>query len=251
MREKIVIANWKMNPSQAKDASSLFSVSNQISKRYKTTVVVCPPQVFISLFPKNRYKKLLLGAQDISTKETGAFTGEIGSSVLKPFGVSYVIVGHSERREMGESREVIAEKIKTALRNKITPVLCIGENKRDGEGHFFHFLKEEILFFSRHISKKDVNKVIIAYEPVWAVGSKSKGVMSSQDIHETIMFLRKILSDKFGNESASKIRILYGGSVDHKNSSEIAKVSGCGGLLLGRASLSKDQLENIVRNLSK
>lgn len=248
MTKKIIIANWKMNPEGAKEASKLFTFGKDLSKKSKAKIIICPPFPFISLFKEKKSENFSLGAQDLFYEKKGSYTGEVSASILKSLDVSYVIVGHSERRKLGETNELIAKKVSASIKAKITPILCIGEKERDAEGAFFGFIKEEILASLKLVSKKDIKKVIIAYEPLFAISTEGKGAMDAHSIYETVIFIKKVLSDKFG-ESSTGVKIIYGGSVDKKNIKDVLFVGGCDGALVGKASLSPQSFEAIIKNI--
>lgn len=248
MSKKIIIANWKMNPDGVKEALKLFVSSKELSKKYKAKIIICPPFPFISLFSKMNTENFSLGTQNIFQEKRGPFTGEVSTSMLKSLSVLYSIVGHSERRKLGETNEIVSKKISQILKSKITPILCIGEKERDSDGAFFGFLKEEILSSLKLVTKTDIKKVIIAYEPIWAISTEGKGAMDAHSINETVIFIKKVLSDKFGKLSASKVKIIYGGSVDKRNVKDVISVGGCDGVLVGKASLSAVSFEAILKN---
>ena len=250
MLKKIIIANWKMNPETTTEALALFSLSKELSKKYRAKIIICPPFPFLSIFSHKKMENFALGSQDVFYEKKGPYTGEVSAAMLNSFNVEYSIIGHSERRSFGETNEVISKKVSSALRSKLTPILCVGERERDGEGSFFAFLKEEILSSLKQVSKKDIAKVIIAYEPIWAISTDGNHAMDTDSIHETVIFIRKILSDKFGKAEASKIKIVYGGSVDKRNARNILFGGGCDGVLVGKSSLSGANFEDIVKSIS-
>lgn len=231
MSNFFVFANWKATPKSLKIALDNIKVINKFKNR-KLDIVIFPPAIFLSDLMKN---KCPVGAQDVSVFTEGAHTGEVTSGMLKSAGVKYCIVGHSERRFMGETREVIYDKVTRLLNSNIKPVLCIGEKERDTEGIFFDYIKEEINFLLKSRKKSDVKKIIIAYEPIWAISTQDKGNLEKESISEMILFIRKNIFDLFGKDVSSKIKIIYGGSVNSKNISEISS-SSAEGVLVGSAS---------------
>ncbi len=247
--KKLIIANWKMNPGTLKEAVNLFGAIKNLGKTLGhkgIEIVVCPPFPFIGALTDKVGGKVFLGAQDLFFEKEGAFTGEVSASQLASAKASYVIVGHSERRRMGETSDLVAKKVAAALTKKIMPIVCVGEKERDTEGAFFHVLHDELLTSLQHVAKKDIAKVVIAYEPVWAISTQGKGAMAPNDIAETIIYLKKVLADKYGKASA-KTKILYGGSVDPFDAPEIFKAAGVDGALIGKASLSAAKLEKIFK----
>lgn len=247
MSKKIVIGNWKMNPLSLKGAEKLFAdVTKNVSGVQKTEVVICPPFVYLEKLKKIS-KKISLGAQDVYWGETGAFTGEISADMLYDIGARYVIVGHSERRAQGENNNDVNKKIKSALSVGLRPILCVGENMRDENHEYFNVVKTQLMECLDGVSKNSVSKIIIAYEPVWAISSTPNREDATPDnSREMTIFIRKILSDKFGSE-ASKVRIIYGGSVNEKDAEDFLKNGGVNGLLPGKASLDPKKFSQIVK----
>ena len=235
-----------MNPLTLKEAEKLFNdVAKGISGIKKTDVVICPPFLYLEKL-KKLSKKISLGAQDAFYGDVGAFTGEISSAMLYEIGARYIILGHSERRVNGENNIEINKKIKAALVAGLTPILCVGESSRDLDHGYFNFVKNQVEECLAGVSKNSVSKIIIAYEPIWAISSTvNRKDATAHDSLEMTIFIRKILSDKFGKE-ASKMRILYGGSVNEKDAEEFLKHGGVDGLLAGRASLNAKKFVQIV-----
>lgn len=260
MSKKIIIGNWKMNPLTLKEAERLFNgIAKGISRIKNTEIVVCPPFLYLGNL-KKLAKKISLGAQDAFWGETGAFTGEVSAEMLYNAGVKYVILGHSERRAMlarlggGDTNEIINKKIKASLSAGLTPILCAGENVRDVDHGYFNLVKKQLQECLVGISKNSISKIIIAYEPVWAISSTlDRKDATPIDSLEMAIFIRKVLSDKFGEE-AIRVRIIYGGSVNEKSAEDFLKNGGVDGLLVGKASLDVKkfvEIINIAENLLK
>ncbi len=247
--KKIIVGNWKMNPSDLLVAKKLFlSIKRTASQLKKVKVVVCPPFVFVSDLKKLSGDCVLIGAQDLFYEEGGAFTGEISPSMLKSAGVSYAIVGHSERRNLGETDEIINRKILAGLRGGLKIILCIGEKLRDESGDYLNFIRGQMATDLKGVSKKLLKNLIIAYEPIWAIGKDAPRAASPDDVIEISIFIRRILAQMFGRDIAMSVEILYGGSVDDNNSNDFLKDSGVSGLLVGRASLDSDVFNKILEN---
>jgi len=253
---KYVIGNWKMEPRTALEAESLFlNIKKATSKIKSTKIVVCPPSIFIGdIQSVYRGSKIHIGAQDVFWENPpaggGAFTGEISVSQLKDGGVEYVIVGHSERRAIGEGNDIIAQKLLTILQANLVPVLCVGELQRDHSGEYFAFIKEEIESALRSVPHNKIKKVIIAYEPVWAIG-KGNDAMRPHDIHEMSIYIRKILVMMFGKVIAQGVSILYGGSVESSNAQNLIEGGAINGFLLGHISLNPNHFAEIVSIVDK
>ncbi len=187
-----------------------------------------------------------VGAQTISIHADGAHTGEVSAKLLKASGVSFVIVGHSERRAQGESDELVRAQLVAALSAGLTAVLCVGEIERLPDGSHFQEIANQI---SRALAGTPAtgNKLIVAYEPVWAIGKSAVEAMRGEDVEETAIFIRKILSEALGREAVSKVPILYGGSVEPANAATLIKEGGINGFLVGHASSDIDSFIEILK----
>lgn len=252
MSKKLIIGNWKMNPQSSKDSVLLFKNIGESVKNFKNIdVVICAPFLFLSDLKKLNNKKVILGAQDVYFEQKGAFTGEISALMLKDSGVKYVIIGHSERRSMGETNEIINKKLTSALKTKITPILCVGESTRSHDGFYLAKVREQISSCLSGISKSKIKQVIIAYEPVWALSStEGRHDATPHDFEEMKIYIRKILTDMYGHKVASEIRIIYGGSANKNNAESFLSV-GADGLLPGKASLDFKNFSKIVEIASR
>ena len=236
-----------MNPALLRDAEKLYkNVAKEIVKIKKTEVVICPPFLYIEKLKKFS-KKIYMGAQNSSKEEIGAFTGEVSSVMLEGMGVKYVILGHSERRAQGENNEDINKKIKSALSAGLLPILCVGENVRDENHEYFNFVKKQTEECLAGISKNLISKIVIAYEPVWAISSTpDRRDATAEDSIEMVIFIKKVLADKFGSDALG-VRILYGGSVNEKDAYGFLEHGGVDGLLVGRASLDAEKFGGIIK----
>ncbi|MEX2028994.1 MAG: triose-phosphate isomerase [Candidatus Paceibacterota bacterium] len=248
MAKKIIIGNWKMNPPSGKEAEKLFgSIAKSVSRIKKTEVVICPPYIYLDRLAKIRTSKIKLGAQDAFWGEVGAFTGEVSGEMLYGLGVRYVILGHSERRALGETNQLINKKIKAALNAGLRPVLCVGESERDQSHSYFDLVQTQLKECLDGVKKNFIAKVIIAYEPIWAISTTAnRRDATPADSEEMTIFIRRILADKFGSE-ASRVKIIYGGSVNEKDALDFLQNGGVDGLLSGRASLDAKKFVEIVK----
>jgi len=246
--KKIIIGNWKMNPRTSREAEGWFSaVAKAVASIKKIEVVICAPFVFLSPLKKIS-KKIILGAQDSFIGDVGPFTGEISPEMLYGLGVRYVIFGHSERRELGETNELINKKIKSALSSGIVPVICVGERERDLDHGYFDIVKTQINECLKGVSKDAISKIIVAYEPVWSISStKNRRDATADDAREMAVFIRKVLSDLSSPDIAHKTRVLYGGSVNERDAEEYLSNGGVHGLLVGKASLSTKKFSDIIK----
>lgn len=244
MRRKIVAGNWKMNLDW-NEANELFQSLKAIQNE-QVEVIVFPSSLYLSAFASGKGTTLKIGAQNAYPKKNGAYTGEIAFSQLKSIGVSHVLIGHSERREyFSESNEFLKEKIDMCLENEITPVFCCGESlpvrEKNEEISFVTRQIEESLF---HLSAEDLKKCVIAYEPIWAIGTGLTATSEqAEQMHQNI---RQYIAEKYRNETAEHISILYGGSCNEKNANELFSCPNVDGGLVGGASLKADSFTQII-----
>ena len=247
MIKKLIVANWKMNPRSQKEADTIFSSVYNFAKISKNAdVVVCPPFPFLSIGKKIKSQKVSLGAQNVSYAIEGAYTGEVSPLMLVSFGVKYVIVGHSEVRSQGETNEIINKKLLNIFKNKLTPILCIGESVRDSHGEYLSFIKNQILLCLANVSKTQMINLVVAYEPVWAIGESATREATPEEFVEISIFIRKIISDLYGAKIAHSIKILYGGSVHSENAKLFLLDGHADGLLVGRDSLNPKKFGAII-----
>jgi triosephosphate isomerase len=245
-QKKLIVGNWKMNPRMITEARKIFSAVKTVSMALKKTeVVMCPPAVFLGYLESGG--KVSLGAQNTHFEKEGAFTGEISAGMLASMKVKYVILGHSERREMGETDDFIAKKVVSAITAGLIVVLCVGEKVRDEECEYLEILQAQIKASLSGVTKEMLKKLIIAYEPVWAIGVKATGVATSDAFLETAIFIRKVLAGIYDQPSAHAMKILYGGSADEKNAESFLKEGGADGLLVGRASVDSKKFVEIIK----
>jgi triosephosphate isomerase (TIM) len=248
-RRNLVVANWKMNPQTLAEAKKIFNTLRVSTKGLKNTdVAVCPPFPFIFPLSKlNRPKNLFLGAQNVAVEIKGAFTGEVSAPQIIDVGGEFCIVGHSERRAMGETNQIVAKKLQIAFDAKLTPVLCIGEKERDKEGTHLDLIKNQIKECLVGLQKKYLVAIHIAYEPIWAIGKSYKEAMTPTDIHETVLFIKKVIAENFGRDIAGSVRVLYGGSVEAEGALPIMAHGNVDGLLVGHSSLVPDEFNEILK----
>lgn len=252
MRKKIVAGNWKMNLNYEEGQK----LTSEIVNMYKdenikdVTVVLNPP--FVHLFPVKKLigntPNLFLGSQNCSEKAAGAYTGETSASMLKSFGAEYVILGHSERREyFKESNELLTAKVRQALDYGLTPIFCCGEPLEIREaGTHEAYVKNQLTESLFGLSAEDFAKIVIAYEPIWAIGTgKTASSDQAQEMHKA---LREHLASKFGQEAADHTSILYGGSCNPGNAKEIFSKADVDGGLIGGASLKSRDFMDIIKS---
>lgn len=254
--KKIIIANWKMNPQTADEAEKLSVAVDNFAKKNKKKIIICPP--FVYLESLSRKIKSDLGSQDVSSKIIAAgtsHTGEISAKMLKNLGVKYVIAGHSERRGLGETNEIINKKIKEALKNNLRVIFCVGESSRAEGEDYLQFIREELAAGLNKVPSRLLKKIIIAYEPIWAISSagRLKGESkyhpdAPEDAYQMSIYIKRVLVSLFG-KSAINIPILYGGSVDEKNAKEFLEKGNADGLLVGRTSWSAKSFNELLKNI--
>lgn len=248
---KIIVANWKMNPNSIKEAESLFiGANNSIKNTKNINIIICPPFPFLFTNKKIKNKKIILGAQDVSIEVSGSHTGEVSPLALSDLGVKYVIVGHGERRKQGENNEIINKKILNLIKFKLSPIVCIGENTRDGEGNYLSFVEEQIKTCLNRVSRLQIKNIIIAYEPLWAVGGDAQREATKEEFIEMKIFIRKIISDIYDSKIAHNVPILYGGSVNSLNAKSFTDEGQADGLLVGRDSINSKKFDAIISALN-
>lgn len=251
MRKKIVAGNWKMNMDY-KEGISLFSeVINMVEDEVTghQHVVVCSPFIHLHSLAQlaKGYTKVSVGAQNAHQAESGAYTGETSAKMIHSTGAEYVILGHSERRQyFGETNELLAKKVDTALKNGLKPIFCIGETLDERESNvYFDIIKTQLEEGLYHLDENHFSQVVIAYEPVWAIGTgKTASAEQAQEIHA---FIRKQIAAKYGQPLADATTILYGGSCNPKNAPELFAQPDIDGGLIGGASLKSRDFTDIVK----
>lgn len=246
-KKKLIIGNWKMNPAKAAIAKTNFVAVKKGIQIYKNVdVAIAAPFVYLSELGKLASARLGLAAQNAAAEKEGAYTGEVSPDMLTALKVSYVILGHSERRALGETNELISRKIKAALKAKLTPVLCVGETDREHGMWHLGLVKTQIEECLAGVPKASMKNVVIAYEPVWAISS-TPGHKDAKpaDFEEMRIYIRKVLTDMMGT-AAADIAIIYGGSVDDSNAAGFLVEGGADGLLPGRASLTPKKFMKII-----
>ena len=247
----LVVANWKAYVEDSDKAKELFALAKRLASRVGVTLILAPsaPQIGLLLSSINR-SKVRIAAQDVSETTGGAHTGEVSAQILADFGVSHVIVGHSERRARGETDAVILEKAKHALAHDISPILCVGERERDHEGTYLTVIRSQIAAVFESLSQKERMQVVIAYEPVWAIGKTALESITPHDLTEMVLYIRKVLGDFLPHKAPARAAILYGGSVEPGNVRDLAASSGIDGFLVGHASVEAEMFAGLIKALA-
>jgi len=239
INKRLVVGNWKMNPITLDEAKKIANKIKRIAPNLSSVeTVIAPPLPFIiPCGGRKKIKHFSLGAQSASLEiDRGPYTGEVSATMLGEVGVAYIIVGHSEQRARGESDEIVSKKVKAVLDAGLSPIVCVGEVVRDEAGDYLNVLKNQIKNSLVNVEAKSAGKIVLAYEPVWAIGATEP--MKNDDIYESSLFVKKVFSDIFGPEAGVKVKVLYGGSVNYRNAGDIVRVGKVDGLLVGRESVN-------------
>ncbi|PIQ87299.1 MAG: triose-phosphate isomerase [Candidatus Omnitrophica bacterium CG11_big_fil_rev_8_21_14_0_20_45_26] len=249
MTYSLIVGNWKMYKSISEATTLINAIKAGVRAATEVNIAVCVP--FTALQAANEAlqgSKIDLGAQNMHYESEGAFTGEISPLMLKEVGCRYVILGHSERRQhFKESDELINKKVLAALKYSFIPIVCIGETLEQREARqAFEVVKKQFEGSLAHLEAKDLERIVIAYEPVWAIGTgKTATPEQAEQMHS---YIRRLLIEKYGDDTASKVRILYGGSVKPDNITQLMEKPNLDGALVGGASLKAESFIQIVTN---
>lgn len=240
MRKPIIAGNWKMFKTRDEALGFIYAVNEKMPSCDIVDTVICAPFVVLRCLVKRQGENLKIGAQNMHFEEQGAFTGEVAPQMLTSLGVRYVIIGHSERRAMfNETDASVNKKLHAAFQHDLTPILCVGEQLEEREtGKTESVIKAQLVQDLEGLSKEQVKELVIAYEPIWAIGT---GKTATSDVaDETCGFIRSVVASLYDAETADAIRIQYGGSVKTSNIEELMKKPNIDGALIGGASLNPD-----------
>ena len=247
MRRKVIAGNWKMNM-LPNEAISMITELEPLVKDTKNEVILCVPytDLFYALLTAQN-TNIKIGAQNMHWEEKGAYTGEVSGQMLKSIGVEYVIIGHSERRQyFAETDETVNKKIKAALENELKPIVCVGETLEQREsGKTEEIITTQTKLALEGLTKEQVKGIIIAYEPIWAIGTGKTA--TSEDANNSIKAIRKEIASIYGEDIAEEVIIQYGGSVKSSNAKELFACSDIDGGLVGGASLKPEEFSKIVK----
>ena len=248
MRKKIVAGNWKMNKNLQEGIALATELNNALSAKPNCDVVICTPFIHLAKVSDVINHNIIgLGAENCADKEKGAFTGEVSAEMVKSTGAEYVILGHSERREYyKETYEILKEKVQLALANGLKVIFCIGESLAEREANKQNeVVKAELEGSVFNLSAEDFSKIIIAYEPIWAIGTgKTATSDQAEEIHA---YIRSVIAAKYGKEVAENTSILYGGSCKASNAPELFAKHDIDGGLIGGASLKCEDFMGIIK----
>ena len=255
MRSKIVAGNWKMNLTFDEADELVNDMLDRLEEEHelKCEVIVCPPFPYLEMLTDMEFEeqKFNVGAQNCSAYDKGAYTGEVSAKMLKSLDVDYCIIGHSERRKyFGETNEILAEKVNRVIENNMSPIYCVGEVLEEREaGRHFEVVKEQLEKGLFHLDGDAIYDAIIAYEPVWAIGTgKTATPEQAQEMHA---YIRQLVKEHYDQAAADDIRILYGGSCNAKNATELFSQPDVDGGLIGGASLKAEDFVSICKQASK
>ncbi|WP_413378497.1 triose-phosphate isomerase [Alkalihalobacillus sp. 1P02AB] len=247
MRKPIIAGNWKMNKTLGEAKAFVQEVKSNIPANSEIDAVICSPALFLeSLVKEAEGTELKIGAQNVHFENSGAFTGEVSPAALADMNVDYVIIGHSERREMfAETDETVNKKVHAAFAHNLVPIMCCGETDEEREaGKTNDVVKTQVEAGLAGLTVEQVKETVIAYEPIWAIGTGKSS--SATDANEVCSYIRKVVAAAFNTEAADAVRIQYGGSVKPANIAEYMAQSDIDGALVGGASLETDSFLSLV-----
>ena len=241
MRKPIIAGNWKMYKSRDEAIDFMYKVSESMPSIKKVDTVICAQAPMMRCLIKRQGDNLRIGAQNLHFEDEGAFTGEISGRLLNSYKVDYVIIGHSERRQyFKETDDIVNKKIFAALRNDLLPIVCVGEHLEERENNLTNqVLTKQIKGAFAGVSAIDMERIVIAYEPIWAIGTGRTATAEQAD--ESCGYIRQLIRELYGSSVADSIRIQYGGSVKPENIDELLAKENIDGVLIGGASLDPDK----------
>lgn len=249
MKKRLVIGNWKMyieSPEAAKKYAS--TLRRKISKFKGVEAWLAPSFTLLPTVVAATKKSVVkVGGQTVSAR-SGAHTGEVSARMLKQAGAHFVLIGHSERRALGDTNEDVRAQLVAAAKEGLVPVLCVGEAERDAQGTHFTYIEEQL---NSALREGPVAKLVVAYEPIWAIGKSAEHALDARELEEMVIFIRKTLAQTAGRETAHKTHILYGAAVEPANAAKLITDSGVAGLLVGHASADVDSFVEILKVCQK
>lgn len=245
----LIVANWKAYVEDLARAKKLFAISKRFAGTADLSIVLAPPAPFLGALATKNKSAVAFAAQDVSGTTGGAVTGEITAQTYAATGALYAIVGHSELRVSGDTDAIVALKLSHAIAHGLTPILCIGERERDGEGRYLAVVREELTAAVESLASKERTKVIVAYEPIWAIGKTASAAIGPNDLVEMVLYIRKVLAELLPGKGSARSLVLYGGSVEPENARTLAANSGIDGYLVGHASVDPRIFSSLVKQL--
>ncbi len=245
----LIVANWKAYVEELAKARKLLTTSKRVASATRIRVVLAPSAPLLGALALRNRSVIAFAAQDISATTGGALTGEATAQTYAAAGATYAIVGHSERRALGDTDAIVAVKLSHALTHGLTPILCVGETERDGEGRYLAIVREQLTAALEPLSPRERANVIIAYEPLWAIGKAAEHSIGPNDLTEMVLYIRKVLAELLPGKSSHGSLVLYGGAVERTNVRDLAASSGVDGFLVGHASVDPRDFALLVRQL--
>jgi len=243
----LIVANWKAYVEDAVKAKALVRVAKRVANK-NVEIVLAPPAPFLGLLaPKNK-SAVAFAAQDVSATGGGPATGEVSAQMYADLGATYAIIGHSERRALGDTDAMVAEKLTHASANGLTPILCVGEKERDPESKYLGFIRDQISAALAPLPERERAHVIFAYEPLWAIGKTAAEAIDPNDLSEMLLYIRKVALGLLSGKGQA--RVLYGGSVEPENIRALAGGTQVDGFLVGHASVDPIMFAMLVKALS-
>jgi triosephosphate isomerase (TIM) len=247
----LIVANWKAYVENTDVAKKLVAVAKRLSTtQHRVHIVIAPAVPHLGVLAPKNTSHIEFAAQDVSRSMSGAHTGEITAGMVGSVGATYAIVGHSERRSLGETDAVVAEKLQHALAHGLIPILCVGERERDAASAYLAFVRAQITAALGPLAPKDRIRVIIAYEPVWAIGKTAADAIQPHDLAEMVLYIRKVFAELLPGKKASKTQVLYGGSVEPEDIRDLAGGSQVDGFLVGHASVDPKVFSALIKALA-
>lgn len=252
-RHILMVANWKMNPHSPEAALEIFNTIKKSAKKAKQVqLVICPSAVHTGLLYKKTNTQVVLGAQGGDIEDVGAKTGLVSLEQYKKMGVQYVILGHSEERSRGQTSEQVSQQVLVSLKKGLIPIVCVGEEVRDTKGAYIFSVVKQLKESLANIPKQHISKVVIAYEPLWAIGVEAKRNATLLEVQELAILIRRTIADMYQMKKVPTNTIVYGGSVsDADFVSGAIKEAGIDGFLVGRASMSSQTFTPLLQAVSK
>ena len=246
MRKPIIAGNWKMNKTRDEALQFIYAVKDNVVSKKEVESVICAPFPYLRCLVKRQGAELRIGAQNMHFEESGAFTGEVSPNMLQGIGVTYVVLGHSERREMfNETDETVNKKVHASFEHHLIPIICVGESLENREnGTTNEVVNIQTVAALKGLTPEQVKQVVIAYEPIWAIGTGRTA--TAEQANETIGYIRSVVEREYGKEVADEIRIQYGGSVNPANIKELMAQEHIDGALVGGASLDPQSFLALV-----
>lgn len=246
MRKPIIAGNWKMNKTRDEALQFIYAVKDNVVSKNEVESVICAPFPYLRCLVKRQGAELRIGAQNMHFEQSGAFTGEVSPNMLQGIGVTYVVLGHSERREMfNETDETVNKKVHASFEHHLIPIICVGESLENREnGTTNEVVNIQTVAALKGLTPEQVKQVVIAYEPIWAIGTGRTA--TAEQANETIGYIRSVVEREYGKEVADEIRIQYGGSVNPANIKELMAQEHIDGALVGGASLDPQSFLALV-----